>query len=268
MMLNVIQKGLVVGSLVWMYQTANAGEALKGTSLSGAQLIAAVKAARPKGDLQIRATLKQKDKPLVQVQIKRHTASNGDELHLYQILFPKDRKGEGLALRVKNGAFSGWCYTPGTKPTPLKPADRAKGLFGTDVLIEDLLADFLDWPTHQIVGNEILGKAQCSIVATEAPSGAESIVRSVKCWIENERMFPKKIMLQDGKGRTVRTVATDQVMRSSSGYFVPTEFSVHNLITGSTTDVSGRGLRDDLKFADEDFSDSALTRSLRVGSDN
>ncbi|MBL9115575.1 MAG: outer membrane lipoprotein-sorting protein [Verrucomicrobiaceae bacterium] len=235
------------------------------SSYTGAQLMAAVKAARPKGDVQIRATMRQKGKPTLQIVIKRHTSPNGDELHLYQVLFPTARKSEGLALRVGNGGkFSGWTYTPGGQPVSLKPTDRTTGLFGTDVLIEDLLAEFLDWPVQEVKQHVKLGSADCTIVESKPGGASPGNVSRVLSVMEDERLYPKKAEIFGKDGKLMRTVETQKVMRSSSGYFVPVEFSVINAANGSRTDVSGKGLTDNLKFTDDDFSDAALLKGVGV----
>lgn len=224
---------------------------------TGAELIAAVKAAKPKGDIQIRASLQQQGKPRLQIQIKHHSAANGDRMQLHQVLFPKDRKGEGVLLRVTDAGFSGWTFKPGAQPVALKPADRMLGLFGTDLLVEDVLGDFLNWKTHQIVRKEALGPVGCSVVESLAPGSAGGKVKTVRSWIDDKRLVPQKIELLDGGGKVLRTITTQRVHRSSTGYFVPTEFVITNAI-GSETKVTGSGVRDDLTFTDADFTEAAL----------
>lgn len=227
----------------------------------GPELIAAVKAAKPKGDIQIRATVDQKGQPKLQIQIRHHRAANGDKLSLYQVLFPRERKGEGLALRDTGSGFTGWSFKPGETPKALKPSDREMPLFGTDLLVEDLLADFLDWTNHKITGTERLGAVPCSIVESNAPASATGRVKKVRSWIDDKRLVPQKIELLDASGKTLRTIMTERVHRSSTGYFVPTEFTVTNS-SGSETKVTGAGVRDDLTFTDDDFSDAALAKGL------
>ena len=235
------------------------------STYTGAQLIAAVKAARPKGDVQIRAMMQQKGKPTLQILIKRHTSDSGDELHLYQMLFPTARKGEGLALKVGgDGKFSGWTYPPSGQPVPLKPTDRTMGLFGTDVLVEDLLAEFLDWPIQEVKGHVKLGSANCTIVESKPAGNSPGKIGRVVSVMEDERLYPKKLEIFGKDGKLMRTVETQKVMRSASGYFVPVEFSVTSALSGSSTEVSGKGLIDDLKFTDDDFSDAALLRGVGV----
>jgi hypothetical protein len=233
------------------------------TNYTAPQLVAAVKAARPQGDVQIRVSMKQAGKPTLQVQVRRRTAANGDDLHLYQLLFPKPRKGEGLALRVApNGRFSGWSFIPGGKPVALTPADRTKGLFGTDVLIEDLLAEFLDWSNHTSKEKVKLGSADCTVVESIPPKAGT--IQRVVSTIEDERLYPRKVEVFGSDNKLLRTVETRKVMRSKSKYYVPVEFSVVNQATGSRTDVAGVGLQDDVTFTDDDFSDAALSRGLEV----
>ena len=224
---------------------------------TGAELIAAVKAAKPKGDIQIRASLQQTGRPRLQVQIKHHTAANGERLQLHQVLFPKDRKGEGLLLRTSDGGLIGWSFKPGGQPMALKPTDRSMGVFGTDLLVEDVLGDFLNWRSHTLVRKENLGPVSCSVVESVAPPNATGSVRMVRSWIDDRRLVPQKVEMLDATGKVNRTVTTQRVHRSSTGYFVPTEFIITSA-SGSETKVSGSGVRDDLTFADADFSEAAL----------
>jgi hypothetical protein len=228
---------------------------------TAAELIAAVKAAKPKGDIQIRATLQQKGKSRLQVQIKHHTAANGDRLQMHQLLYPKERKGEGLVLRITDGGFSGWTFAPGSAARPLTSADRTHGVFGTDLLIEDLLADFLSWSSHAVVRQEKLGPISCSVIESKAPANHGGKVSLVRSWIDDRRMVPQKIEILDSAGNITRTILTERVHRSPTGYYVPTEFSIVSK-TGAETKVTGSGVRDDLSFTDDDFTEAALTRGL------
>jgi len=228
---------------------------------TGAELIAAVKAAKPKGDIQIRASLQQTGKPKLQIQIKHHTASNGDRLQLHQVLFPKDRKGEGLLLRITDSGFTGWTFKPGGQPVAMKLGDRTMGLFGTDLLVEDVLGDFLNWKTHRLVRKENLGPVGCSVVESVAAAGVTGSVKTVRSWIDDRRLVPQKVELLDGAGKVVRSIVTQRVHRSSTGYFVPTEFVISSA-SGSETKVTGSGVREDLSFTDADFSEAALARGL------
>lgn len=228
---------------------------------TGAELIAAVKAAKPKGDIQIRASLQQQGKPRLQIQIKHHTAANGDRMQLHQVLFPKDRKGEGLLLRITDAGFTGWSFKPGGQPVALKPEDRMMGLFGTDLLVEDVLGDFLNWSSHTLVRNEKLGPVNCSVVESNSPSGAAGVVKTVRSWIDDKRLVPQKVELLDGGGKLLRQITTQRVHRSSTGYYVPTEFVIASS-TGTETKVTGSGVRDDLTFSDADFTEAALAAGV------
>ena len=90
------------------------------------QLLAGVKAARPSGGIYARLRMSHTPagatKPeTLQVQVKRRIAPNGKSEHLYQLLFPADRKGEGLLLKISDGQFTGASHSPTSGTKTLQP---------------------------------------------------------------------------------------------------------------------------------------------------
>jgi hypothetical protein len=223
------------------------------------ELIAGVKAAKPSGALYARLRMEhrepQKDSVVLQVQVKRRTLANGASESLLQLLYPRERKGEGLLMRIKGESFSGATFTPGKGLRALKPSDRDTGVFGTALAVEDLTAGFLDWPVQEIVGKEQEGSVPCTVVELRA---AKTSASRVRCWIDEKRFATMRVEIFGSGEKPVKSVTTQKVMRNDKGYFAPVNFTVTDHLSGAVTKVEGVRSDDDVKFTDADFADPAL----------
>lgn len=223
---------------------------------TGPEYIAGVKAARPKGGVYIRARLVQ-GSAVLQIQIKARNLPDGGNEKLVQVIFPKDRKGEALLLRSSHGGFSGGLFKPGQGVKALTAADRRLAVFGTDLTVEDLLADFLDWKQQKITGHEKMGAVPCVVIESVPDKGGKSPSKAVS-WIDEKRYVPMRVQIFDGGDKPARIVDSEKIMSGSSGYFMPTTFTVTTVASGSKTTVDGSSSRADLNYTDADFSDQAL----------
>lgn len=228
------------------------------------QLLAGVKAARPSGGIYARLrmahTAHGASKPaILQVQVKRRIADSGRSEHLYQLLFPADRKGEGVLLRINGGQFTGGTYNPTIGISVLKPSDRRTGLFQTALSVDDVIAEFLDWPNQKLVGSETLGNIPCHIIESKAPAGSASTARLVRSWIDAKRFVTQKMeIFGTDPNKPIKSVLTEKVLRSKTGYFIPAGFTVTDHTTGASTQVEGVRSDSGLSFSDSDFADAAL----------
>jgi hypothetical protein len=224
------------------------------------QLIASLKAAKPLGGVYARVRMEQTSpagKTVLQVQIKRRTTSKGSSEHLYQVLFPKERKGEALLLRISPKGFTGSSFVPGKGLTALKSGDRRKSLFGTDMTVEDLLADFLDWTQHTAIGHENIGTAACTMIESRPGSDTRGPSK-VLSWIDDKRLAVMRIHIYDGGAQPARTVETEKLIRGDSGYYLPASFTIRTAATGSSTLLEGVRSDSGLTFTDADFTDTAM----------
>jgi Outer membrane lipoprotein-sorting protein len=225
------------------------------------ELIAGVKAARPSGSLYARLRMEHRGpqrETVLQVQVKRRSLPEGGSESLYQLLFPAERKGEGLLLKAKRNAFTGATFVPSKGLRPLKSGDRDTAVFGTAVEVEDLLATFLDWPNPEIVGQEKEGNIPCTIVDLRAPKGSASIFSRARCWIDEKRYATMRVEFFGSGDKPLKTVTTQKVMRGSSGFYSPVIFTVTDHTSGSSTKVEGVRSDSDVAYSDADFSDAAL----------
>jgi hypothetical protein len=227
---------------------------------SAAQLIASVKAAKPVGGVYARVRMEQTlaaGKTTLQVQVKRRTTATGTSEHLYQVLFPKERKGEALLLRINGKGFTGSRFVPGKGVTALKPTDRRVPLFGTDLTVEDLLADFLDWSQHSTTGHENVGSVPCTVIESK-PSGGSAGPSKVVTWIDEKRLATMRIHIYDGGAKPTRSVETGKLIRGDSGYYIPASFTISTAATGSSTLLEGVRSDNGLTFTDADFTEAAM----------
>jgi hypothetical protein len=231
--------------------------AAEAPALSAAQYVAAMKAAGPQGGVLIKADMTQTDaagaKKSLKVQIKRRELGAGKSEHLYQVVYPRDRRGEGVLLRIQGSSFSGAEFIPGKGVTPLKAADRHRPLLGTDLTVDDLMADFLDWSQQSLTGEEVLENTPCAIV--ESLQGNAK----VKNWVDKKRYVTLKAEIYPtGGSNPTRTVHSIEARRSDSGFYVPVKFSVSTTATGTTTRVEGTGFDSEIPYTDADFTEAAL----------
>lgn len=228
---------------------------------SAAQLIAAVKAAKPAGGIYARLRMEHRDangtQTVLQAQLKRRPTADGGSETLYQLLFPKERKGESLLLRVKDGSFSGSVFVPGQGARALKPGDRSSGIFGTALTIDDAIAEFLDWQP-QMAGKEKEGSTPCTVIESRPPKSSSSDITLVKSWIDENRLTAMKIQFFKKADAPTRTVLTHKVLRGSSGYYSPASFTVTDHATGVSTKIEGVRSDKDITYTEADFSDAAM----------
>lgn len=227
---------------------------------TAAELVSAVKAARPDGGFYVRLRMEHSDKAgastVLQVQLKRRVAPDGASESLYQVQFPKEKKGEGLLLRVKGGTISGAIRAAAGEVRPITGKDRSTSVLGTALSIDDVAAEFLNWPLHETVGHEKTGSIACAIIDSRP---GKSAIEKVRSWIDEARYVPMRVETYPrGGDRPAKTVITHKTMRGGSGYYTPVSFTVTDTATGATTKVEGVRSESGLQFSDADFSEAAL----------
>lgn len=228
------------------------------------QLLAGVKAARPSGG--IYARLRMVHTPpgaakseTLQLQVKRRIAPSGKSEHLYQLLFPADRKGEGMLLKIDNGQFTGSIHSPTSGTKPLQASDRTLGLFATTLTIDDVIAEFLDWPSQALTGTEKVGTTPCHIIESKAPASSPSSARLVRSWIDAKRFVTQKMEIYGpDSSQPMKTVLTEKVLRNKTGYYLPVSLTVTETATGAKTTVEGVRSDTGITYPDSAFTPEAL----------
>lgn len=193
-------------------------------------------------------------KETLQLQIKQRRTKNASDV-VYQVLFPKERKGESVLLRKSgNRMATGSVVVP---PNSVRTIDDPQEpLFGSDLSYEDVVEDFFAWDQQAIVGTEEVGGVNCQILESKPGKGERSSYGSVRSWIDTRRLLPLRVEKYAG-GQLVRRIETTRVV-SDAGHQIPANLRVMRARSNSSTDLDGSRIKHGIEYSDRDFSIDAL----------
>lgn len=212
------------------------------------KLAGAMAAAVEDGDATARVKMTSPDTGVLQIRIKsRRTAASASTS--YEILWPKERKGESFTLR-KPG--SGVVKTPDGKTSELGAHDMSDPVFGTALAYADVIENFFRWDTQTLVGKEQVGNTECVILESRPGGKNTSIYGEVRSWIDPRRMVTMRVEKYDKSGRLARRIETTQVAKDDTGRHVPAGMTVQ--AGDRTTKIDGANIRHDVAHTDADFS--------------
>ena len=205
--------------------------------------------------VRLRMEIKGATKETLQLQIKERRTTNSSEV-VYQVLYPKERKGESVLLRkIGNRPASGSVFVP---PNTVRPIDDLKGpLFGSDLSYEDVVENFFAWEQQAIVGNEKVDGVSCSILESKPGKDQPSIYGSVRSWIDVRRLVPLRVEKYSSSGQLLRRIDTIDVM-ADAGRQIPATLVVSGARGGSSTRIAGSRIRHDVTYTDRDFTVEGL----------
>ncbi|HYR57075.1 MAG TPA: outer membrane lipoprotein-sorting protein, partial [Chthoniobacteraceae bacterium] len=191
---------------------------------------------------------------VLQIQIKGRNTKAATEL-VYQVLWPKERKGEAVLLRKTAGrAASGSHFVP---PDKLRAVEMSEPLFGSDLSYEDLVENFFAWPHQAIVGNEVVDRVSCEILESK-PGGQHSSYASVRTWVDARRLVPMRIEKYLASGQLARRIETTNVAADDLRRPIPANLAVRGSRKDSVTELDGSRIRHDVTFADREFTAEGL----------
>jgi hypothetical protein len=208
--------------------------------------------------LKLEFTSQAGEKVVLQLQAKaRRTATATDVL--YQVLWPKERKGEGFLLRKSaNQAAAGSVFTPPNQLRALTAAQMQDGIFGSSLAYEDLVDGFYGWASQQIVGSETLGRVACQILESKPGKTDRTGYSSVRSWIDVKRMVPIRVEKFGANGQMLRRITTTRIAKDDINRQVPASFSVQAAGQATETVLEGSNSRHDISLTDADFTEVAL----------
>ena len=96
------------------------------------------------------------------------------------------------------------------------PVDPFAPLFGTDLVLWDLLSPWWDWSQQSPVGTGKAAGHDCAIVRSQANTAASGIREVISC-VNAEAGLAFRTELFDGHRAPVRTIAVEQSLRKASG---------------------------------------------------
>ncbi len=257
----------IVGALSLMLFMVSADSAEPGGGTLSAKDLAAGLAAVREGSSYVRLRLEVKQPTgaaqiTLQLQIKQRRTGTTTDL-VYQVLWPKERKGEAVLLHQLDGSSpSGSIYIPPDKPRPLSTSQMGEALFGSDLSYQDVIENFFQWENQKIVGNEALNNINCVVLESRPGKGTFSIYASVRSWIDARRLVPLRVEKYLPSGEIGRRIDTTRVAADDKGRPIPADLTVRGSRDNSITDLDGSRIRHDVAFTDRDFTPEALTDVL------
>ena len=132
-------------------------------------------------------------KSAYQIQIKARRSKTGTDV-VYQILWPKERKGEGVLLQKAAGrSATGAIFVPPNNLRPLEASQMDESFFGSALAYEDLVENFFAWEQQALVGTEEVDGVSCYILESKPGKGARSSYGKVRTWVDSRRLIPLRI---------------------------------------------------------------------------
>ncbi len=223
------------------------------TALTAAQLADRLAAAVEDGEATARARFKTGSGEVLQVQIKSRREP-GRTAVAYEVLWPKERKGETVILRRSGtGAPEGWIKSPSCEPKRIETAQWTDGILGTELALRDVVENFFRWSKQALAGKERVGNTDC-IILESRPGGQDSTgYGKVRSWIDPRRMVVLRVEKYDRSGRLVRRIETTQVAKDDRGRHVPAGMEVTQPGRPGATEISGSNIRHDVQHEDAVF---------------
>jgi len=191
----------------------------------------------------------------LQIQIKERRTKSSSQV-LYQVLYPKERKGESVLLqKMGNGAASGSVFLP---PNMVRPIDDLKDpLLGSDLSYEDVIDNFFAWDHQEIVGAEKVDNVKCQILESKPGKDEHSSYGSVRSWIDTRRLVPLRVEKYASSGQLLRRIDTTRVV-ADAGHQIPANLTVGGARPDSLTLLDGSRIRHNVTYSDLDFSPEGL----------
>ena len=205
--------------------------------------------------VRLRMEIRGATKETLQLQIKERRTKGSSEV-VYQVLYPKERKGESVLLRkIGDGPASGSVFVP---PNTLRPIDDLKEpLLGSDLSYEDVIDNFFAWNQQALVGTEGVDGVKCRILESKPGKGEHSIYGSVRSWIDVRRLVPLRVEKHDSSGQLLRRIDTIDVV-ADAGHQIPATLVVSGTREDSSTRLAGSRIRHDVTYTDRDFTTEGI----------
>ena len=223
---------------------------------SASELASKLSALRQDGASYVRLRMEIKGaKPeTLQLQIKQRLTKGSSEV-VYQVLFPKERKGESVLLKRVGRSLSGSIFTPPNAVRAIN--DMKEPLFGSDLSYEDVIDNFYAWEQQAIVGTEVVDGVSCQILESKPGKGERSSYASVRSWIDTKRLVPMRIEKYSSSGQVLRRLDTTRVV-TDAGHPIPANLAVRGARQDSSTLLDGSRIKHDVSYTDADFSVEGL----------
>jgi hypothetical protein len=217
--------------------------------------LAVALSAKEQGSTFVRVRMQTGENQIFQLQIKSRVSHAASDI-MYQILFPKERKGEGVLLHRSGEKFSGTTFTPPGTVGSIASGQMNQPLFGSDLSYEDIIDNPFRWTRQTIVGTEAIDNIQYQILESKPGKGHSSSYSRVKTWVDPRRLVPLRIEKYDNSGKVLRRINITRVLLDG-GDSLPADLKVYGS-GGSVTHITGSRLKRGLSYADTEFTPEGL----------
>jgi hypothetical protein len=191
----------------------------------------------------------------LQIQIKSRVSASATDI-VYQILFPKERKGESVLLHRSGNNFTGTVLRPPDSLKQIAAGEMSQSLFGSDLSYEDIIDNPFTWSQQTIVGTENVDRFSCQVLESKPGKDHSSSYASVKSWIDPGRMVPLQIEKYDSSGKVVRRINITRMLLNG-GDSLPADLEVTGP-RGSITHITGSGIKRGLNYPQTEFTPDGL----------
>jgi hypothetical protein len=197
-------------------------------------------------------------KTILQIQIKERRTKTAADV-VYQVLWPKERKGEAILLhKAAGGPAGGSLFMPPDKFSTLNASQLTGALFDSDLSYQDVIENFFGWENQAIVGNEVLNGVSCVILESRPGKSEVSNYANVRCWIDPRRLVPLRVEKYQPAGKLARRIDTTRVVTDDKGRFIPGNLTVRGSREDSATDLDGSRIRHGVVYTDREFTPEGL----------
>jgi outer membrane lipoprotein-sorting protein len=221
---------------------------------SGSDLAAKLRA-KESGSTLVRIKTQDGSGQTLQVQIKSRVSDATSDI-VYQILFPKARKGESVLLHRSGNKFTATSFKLPDTLKQFGATEMNQALLGTDLSYEDIIDSPFSWSQQAIVGTQDIDRFPCQILESKPGKGHASSYASVKTWVDPRRMVPLQIEKYDSSGKVVRRINITRILLDG-GDSLPADLEVSGP-GGSVTHITGSSIKRGLNYADNEFSPEGL----------
>jgi hypothetical protein len=226
-------------------------------TIKASELASRLSVLRQNGSSYVRLRLEVKgaSSQTLQLQIKERRTKNGTEV-VYQVLWPKERKGESVLLRmVGNRPASGAVFVP---PNQVNAIDDLKApLLGSDLAYADVIEDFFSWDQQVFLGTEEIDRVSCQIIESKPGKSDRSIYGSVRSWVDMKRLLPLRVEKYSSSGQLLRRIDSTRVVSDDGGY-IPATLTVSGVRPSSSSIFEGSRIKHDVSFTDRDFTNEGI----------
>ena len=217
--------------------------------------LAAALRAKEEGSTFVRVRMRVGSGEILQLQIKSRASRASADI-VYQILFPKERKGEAVLLHRSGGRFTGTLFIPPNAVRSIASAKFTEPLFGSDLSYEDIIDNPFAWDQQAIVGTEVIDGTPCQVLESKPGKGRDSSYSSVHTWVDPRRFVPLRIEKYGASGKLLRRINTTRILLDG-GDSIPANLSVQGP-RGTTTQIDGSRIKRGVTYEDIEFTVDGL----------